>query len=338
MLNQIPLYRELFCEKERILFKSDGLEVTAFKYDTGVEALRIVNNKGYIIVLPWYGQMIWDANFDDLDLKLDSFFRKPYPSSNITGTYGCFAFHSGLLANGCPGPEDNHPLHGEFPCTGILETWLEIRDEHISIIGTHEYLEGFGHHYRAQPSITMKKNCSLLKIDMAVTNLSNILQMPLQYMCHINYRFFEGAVFSQNIPDTAFILRQSIPEHVRPTQQWLDFNSRILSGDIKLEGTAHAELYDPEIVSFADYVQKYTDNAKFYMQLPSGIKILTEFNTHQFTHVTRWILNNSDMRVAAYALPATCRPEGAKAAGLSKDIIYLSPGETKEFSVITGIE
>lgn len=44
------------------------------------------------------------------------------------------------------------------------------------------------------------------------------------------------------------------------------------------------------------------------------------------------------MRVAAYALPATCRPEGAKAAVLSNDIIYLIPGETKEFSVITGIE
>jgi len=33
----------------------------------------------------------------------------------IAETYGCFAFHSGLLRNGVPGPEDDHPAHGEFP-------------------------------------------------------------------------------------------------------------------------------------------------------------------------------------------------------------------------------
>lgn len=65
------------------------------------------------------GQMIWDVQFDGHDLTMRNMFRQPKPAAEVVATYGCFAFHSGLLANGCPSPEDTHPLHGEMPCAAM---------------------------------------------------------------------------------------------------------------------------------------------------------------------------------------------------------------------------
>lgn len=44
-----------------------------------------------------------------------------------------------------------------------------------------------------------------------------------------------------------------------------------------------------------------------------------------------------DQQVAAFALPATCRPEGFLAAKEKGTLIYLQPNEERCFSVRTGI-
>lgn len=59
------------------------------------------------------GQMIWDAFFDGHDLTMRNMFSQPKLASEIVATYGCFAFHSGLLANGCPSPADTWPADDE---------------------------------------------------------------------------------------------------------------------------------------------------------------------------------------------------------------------------------
>jgi hypothetical protein len=47
-------------------------------------------------------------------------------------------------------------------------------------------------------------------------------------------------------------------------------------------------------------------------------------------------LHNPDQQVAAFVLPATCRPEGFLAAKKADTLISLEPGEKKSFTVITG--
>ncbi|MCZ5895658.1 DUF4432 domain-containing protein, partial [Escherichia coli] len=90
-----------------------------------------------------------------------------------------------------------------------------------------EYVMGFGHHYLAQPTVVLHKSSTLFDIKMAVTNLASV-DMPLQYMCHMNYAYIPNATFSQNIPDEILRLRESVPSHVNPTAQWLAFNQRIM--------------------------------------------------------------------------------------------------------------
>ncbi|MRT50170.1 MULTISPECIES: aldose 1-epimerase family protein [unclassified Raoultella] len=336
MTTRIPLWRALFHEQPRTLVANDDFTVTAFRYASGVEGLRVANARGALVILPWLGQMIWDAEFDGHDLTMRNMFHQPKPATEVVATYGCFAFHSGLLANGCPSPEDNHPLHGEMACAGMDEAWLELEADSLRVAGRYEYVMGFGHHYEARPAVVLHKASALFDIQMAVTNLASVA-MPLQYMCHMNYAYVAGATFSQNIPDEALALRESVPAHVQPTASWLAFNQRLLQGEASVATLNEPQYYDPEIVFFADKLDRYTDSPEFRMIAPDGTTFITRFSSAELNYITRWILYNGDQQVAAFALPATCRPEGFLAAQRNGSLISLAPQETRSFSVTTGI-
>ncbi|TNH05072.1 DUF4432 family protein [Testudinibacter sp. TR-2022] len=337
MKTTIPLYSELFSREKKILLQNSQITVEGFKYNSGIEAIKISNQKGFITVLPFYGQIIWDAYFNGHSLKMKNMFSEPKCGTEIIDTYGCFSFHSGLIRNGCPAPEDNHPLHGEMPCAAMDKAWLEFEDNHVALCGEYEYVKGFGDHYLAQPKVILYADSSLFDIQMQVTNLASV-EMPLQYMCHMNYCYEHGATFSQNIPDAAIKLRESIPAHVKPTPEWSAFNEKIKQGEYSLTRLENDELYNPEIVFFMDDLQQYQANLEYRMQSPDGHCYLTKFSSEQFNYATRWILYNADQQVGAFVLPATCRPEGYLAAQRSGTLIILAANETRHFSVTTGIE
>ena len=300
MSTRINLWRALFGEKPRILLENSDFTVTSFRYDSGVEGLKIANSRGHLIILPWMGQMIWDAQFDGHGLTMCNMFRQPKPATEVIETYGCFAFHSGLLANGCPSAEDTHLLHGEMACAAMDEAWLELDGDMLRLNGRYEYVMGFGHHYLAQPTVVLHKSSTLFDIKMAVTNLASV-DMPLQYM-------------------------------------WLAFNQRIMQGEASLSTLSQPEFYDPEIVFFADKLDAYTDQPEFRMISPDGTTFVTRFYSAELNYVTRWILYNGEQQVAAFALPATCRPEGYLAAQRNGTLIQVAPQQTRTFTVTTGIE
>ena len=115
----VALPRTLFGEAEAPFLSWGDLRASLFRYASGVDAVRLANQRGDVVVLPFLGQMIWSACFDGVELAMRGMFPMPRPAATIIGTYGCFAFHSGLLRNGVPGPEDDHPVHGEFPCLAM---------------------------------------------------------------------------------------------------------------------------------------------------------------------------------------------------------------------------
>ncbi|MGF1760811.1 aldose 1-epimerase family protein [Photobacterium sagamiensis] len=331
-----PLYKELFTRETKMLLDTNGVKVSAFKYNSGVEALKVENSQGYLIVLPYVGQMIWDARFKGIDMCMENMFSEPKAKNTIIETYGCFAFHSGIIRNGCPSPQDDHPLHGEMPCAAMDKAWLEIDGDKVSVKGEYEYVMGFGDHYLASPSVALAQDSSLFKICMTVKNLASV-PMPLQYMCHMNTAYFENATLSQNIPNRAIQLRESIPAHVKPTPSWLDFNQTLKQSSTPINCLNTPEFYDPEIVYFMDDLSKYSENLEFKMELEDGRVLITKFNSSEFNFATRWILYNGDQKVGAYVLPATCRPEGYLAAKESGSLIVLETGGVRTFTVETGV-
>lgn len=338
MISKIFLDKSFFSDNPKKIIENANFTVTLFKYASGIEAVRLANSRGYVVVLPYMGQMIWDLQFDNIDLKMKNMFTQPKPAQCVVDTYGCFAFHSGLLANGCPSQNDSHSLHGEMPCATMDQAWLEISDKNIAISGSVEYVQGFGHHYQAVPLVRLGANETQIDISMSVKNLATV-PMPLQYMCHMNYAYVANGEIKSNLPDNAFALRESIPAHVQPTPKWLAFNDNIKAMQqagkslVKLD---NPEMYDPEIVFMADEIDQYGDKATFEITSPEGYTFSTEFSTKDFPSATRWLLYNGDQQVAAFVLPGTCRPEGFLAAKQAGTLIMLEPGEKRNFNVRTG--
>lgn len=327
-----------FSSTKKVILKNKHFKVETFTYSSGIEAVTIHNSKGYITVLPYFGQIIWDVVFNDTSLTMKNMFTEPKKGLDITDTYGCFAFHSGLLANGCPSPEDTHPLHGEFPCSTMDKSYLVFDETSISVHSEYEYVKGFGHHYMAHPSVKMFADQTEFTISLDVENLSNAQMMPLQYMCHMNYAYIENGVLSENIPNEAFRLRTSIPDHVNPNEDWLNYMEQLKQSKDLISTLNQPEMYDPEICFFAENLNHHTKEATFEMTSEENQTFFINFDTTEFPYATRWLLHNADQQVAAFALPATCLPEGYLAAKEAGSLIFLSPHEKRSFTVKTGIK
>ncbi|MFY1663677.1 aldose 1-epimerase family protein [Pseudomonas sp. Pseu.R1] len=336
----ISLYPELFGSVEKTLLESADFRVPAWTYPSGVKALALENDRGRVTVLPYQGQMIWSAVFDGCDLTMRNMFEQPRPSPTVIGTYGCFMFHSGLLRNGCPTPEDDHPLHGEMPCAPMDSAWLEVGTDttgaFLRVGGEYEYVMGFGDHYRARPSVKLRPGSALFDIDMDVQNLAG-KPMELMYMAHMNYAYVANGRFVEPLGIERTRVRTSVPAHVKPTPAWSAYMAELTEDPARLQVLNTPELYDPEIVCFFDGVKAdATGDAHFLLAHQDGAAFYTRYKPAQFDHAARWILHNADQQVAAFVLPSTCEPEGYRAEKAKGNVRELAAGESASFSVTTG--
>ena len=336
----IALTPEQFTTNETTLAESADFRVLAWTYPGGVRALALENARGRLVVLPYQGQMIWSAIFDGCDLTMHNMFSRPRPSPTIIGTYGCFMFHGGLMRNGCPGPDYDHPLIGEMPCAPMDLAWLEVGEDaagpYLRLCGEYEYVQGFGDHYRAAPSVTLRAGSAVFDIGMQVTNLAGS-PMELMYMAHMNYAYVPDGRLVEPLGRAGARVRQSVPAHVKPTPEWSAYMAQLSEDPSRLSRLDAPAFYDPEIVCFFDEVPvDAAGHALFLLEHPSGSAFYTRYSPEQFPRAVRWILHNADQRVAAFVLPATCEPEGYKAEKAKGNVRLLAGGQTAVFNVTTG--
>jgi len=331
-----------FREAERPLLRSDGVEVSLFRYDTGVAAARIANRRGHVIVLPYLGQMIWDAVFDGVRLTMGSMFDMPRPAEGIRDTYGCFCYHCGILRMGNPGPDDDHPLHGEMPCAPMDRAWLEVgagdESRFVRLVSEREYIKGFGDHYVARPSVTVRPDRSLIDIAMAVENRAG-RAMDLMYMCHLNFALPEGGRIVQPAAFTAenMVARTAVPSHVPASPEYLALIAAIARDPAIMETLDDPRRFDPEQVC---YIRNLRTDARgvahFLLQRREGDGFAVGYRPADFPHLVRWILCNADQQVAGFALPSTCEPEGYTAEKRKGNVQSLPRGGRKDFCVRAG--
>ncbi len=338
----VALRESHFGEAEHEIVRSGSLSASLFRYASGIAAVRLSNDRGHLVVLPFYGQMIWDAVFDGVDLGMKDMFAEPRPAADIVGTYGCFAFHSGILRNGCPSPADTHPLHGEMPCAPMQAAFLEIGEDgegpFLAIGGTREWVMGFGDHYLAAPRVVLRPGTALFDMQMSVTNLASA-PMDLMYMSHVNFAFVEGGRIVQPAPfDAAHtVVRSVVPGHVRPTPAYLAFIDELARDPAASAVLDQPGRYDPEQVFYVRGVKRGADGlTRSLLVRPRGDALSIAWNPDDQPHCVRWILWNGDQQVAAFALPATCEPEGYLAEKAKGHVRVLAPGGAARFSVRLG--
>lgn len=141
-----------------------GLIVSAFRFDSGVDALRIKNLRGEIVVLPYQGMQVWRATFDGCELTMRSMFEQPENTRVYLETYGAFFIHCGITDLGAPGPDDNHPLHGELPNAPMDAAWLIIDNEsyNVTVAAQYRHTVAFSTNYNATISTMMSAGSALL--------------------------------------------------------------------------------------------------------------------------------------------------------------------------------
>ena len=339
---EFALRRASFDAKERNAVRYHGLEASLFRYDSGIEAIRLSNRRGNVVVLPYMGQIVWSATFDGVELAMQSMYREPRPAKVIVETYGCLAYHAGLLRNGVPTAQETYPLHGEMPCAEMHEAAIvcgvDARGPWIAVTGVYEYAMGFGAHYRATPRVVIRPEEAGCDIVMEVENLS-ASPMDLMYLCHVNFAFAEGGRIVQSVPYTPdhVVTRTAIPGHVTPTPDYRALLDELAKNPARMERLNEPQRYDPEQVFYIKGAKPGADGlVHFMMQRREGDGFTIGWDLKTMPHVIRWILANSDQRVAAFAMPGTCEPEGYLAEKRKGNVRSLAGGAKASFYTHVG--
>jgi len=338
----IQLHQSQFTRDPVPVLEGDGLRADLFTYDTGVQAVRLGNRRGELVVLPYLGQMIWTACFDGVNLTMRSPFQAPRQTAELLRTYGCFLYHSGLLRNGNPGPRDSHALHGEMPCAAMDSASLGVGEDErgawLALHGQVEYLVGFGDHYVARPSVLIRPECTQFEVRMQVRNLGRD-PMDLMYMCHANFAFVDGGRLVQptGFSPRETAVRSAIPAIVKPDEAYVRRLADMAADPSSTEWLNEPGRFDPELVFYLRGLRQGGDGlVRHLLMRPAGDAFGISYSPQVFPHTIRWILHNHRAQVCGFAMPATCEVEGFEAERQKGHVRSLAGGETASFAVTMG--
>ncbi len=332
------LIRAQFSEQERLLLEQGSLQATVFRYPTGVEAVRLINQWGECMILPFQGQQIWSAAFGGpgyarRELTMRSMFDMPRPTRDFLATFGAFLVHCGITGSGAPGPEDSHELHGELPNAPFLSAYLTLgtdeRGDFIGVGGRYEHAVAFAHHYAVEPLVKLYADETLANVSLRVTNLKQT-PMEMMYGAHINFRpvDFGRIVYSATRTPDHVRLRAGIPSHITPTPAFATLMDALQADPMLHETLDPAIAFDPEVVFFIDYNADEDGFAHSLQVHPDGSADYVRHRPDQLPCATRWISRQPpDQDAIAMAEVGTCEMEGYTAEKAKGNIAVLAPGE-----------
>ena len=319
---KINLKKEMFGEREFLLAQHGEMRAVAFRYSTGVEALRVENTQGSFVILPYQGQQIWRANFAGRDLVMKTTIKEPVPGVPYLQTYGGFLYHCGIGSIGVP--DAAHPQHGEIPNIAYHAAYLLCGEDengrYMAIGGILDYDIAFVKRYRFQPECRLYEDGTVLKIHVEIENKRN---SPLEYayLCHINFAPVDGAqlLYNAKLAKVHKIVPDGLStEHKAALSGYMD----ALERDPSVGDTVGApgQCYDPEICCTMlyegerGYTMQYVENeGACYASHP----------TAELPYAIRWISRTDSEASMGMVLPATCEHLGyeyAKANGQMKQL------------------
>ena len=340
MAVRIELHRSSFESRERRLLETGEFTVSAFRYDSGIEALRVCNARGEIIVLPFKGQQIWRAGFDGRDLTMRSMFDEPVDTQVYLETYGAFMIHCGLAGLGAPGPDDTHPLHGELPNAPFQKAWLEIDEGEgtVAVGGSYRHTVAFSTNYLATAKVAMTAGSALLGVSLAVENLKQT-PMEMMYLAHANFRPVDhGELHYTASYDAGSVrVRTSIPAHISPKPDYMAFIEALARDPLPHHRMDPALAFDPEVVFSIDMMADGDGLAHAMQAHPDGTADYIGFRPDQAPVCTRWVCRTPDQDGLGIAFPATAEVEGYTAEKAKGHVIELVGGATWNIDISMGL-
>jgi hypothetical protein len=328
-------------EREMVFVESGVLSAYVFRFTGGVCGVRLVNDKGALIVLPFQGQQIWSAEFGGRSLTMKSMFSEPRPGVPFLETFGGFLQHCGATAMGGPSPQDTHPLHGELPNAPYQQAYLvtgeDERGAYIGVGGQYQHTVAFSYNYVAEPLVKLYAGSTLFEVEMAITNLK-ASEMELMYLMHINFRPIDHSrlVYSASYTPEHVRIRSSIPSHIKPLPGYVE-----LIDELKIHPEKHHLLdpglkFDPEVALFIDYTPGEDGWVHSLQVHPDGAADYVGHRPDQLPRATRWISRTPDQDALALVEPGTAEPEGYLAEKAKGNLKILPPRGWFQCRIIAG--
>jgi hypothetical protein len=337
----IHITPQFFAEREKTLVEVGPLSASTFLFDSGVCGLRLKNDLGQLVTLPFQGQQIWSAEFGGRNLTMKSMFDAPRPTREYLETYGGFLLHCGVTAMGVPSKEDTHPLHGELPNAPYQAAYLVVgQDEkgpYIGLGGRYQHTVAFNHNYTAEPLVKLYAGSSLFWVTMTITNLKQS-KMELMYLAHANFRPADNGQLVYSAPCTPehVRVRRSIPSHIKPPPGYVEFLNGLERQPEKHNLLAPDLPFDPEVVFFIDYLTDEEGWAHSMQIHPDGSADYIRHRPDQLDKGVRWISRTGDQDALGLILPATAEPEGYLAEKAKGNIKAVPPKGQFRFELEMG--
>ena len=342
MQARINLFPEQFGELEKTVIDSGEFSCSTFVYSTGVKAVRIKNSKGYLVILPFMGQMIWDIEFLGRKLVMKSIYDEPEICYDTYGeSYGCFLMHCGLTAMGNPSPMDTHKPHGELPIAKYKEVYAILGEDekgkYISLGGVYSHKRAYDKNYDFSPEVRLYEGAAEIEVTVTIENKKDL---PLEYfyLCHINYLPVENSRLYYSAKHENITAHREVPSDYpkeKETNDYLD----LLDKDISLMDVvdSSSQSYAPEIVFTCIYDADEEGNAYTMQQFPDGYSCYVCHRPEELPYGIRWIARTDDEDALGMVLPATAEHKGyiyCKKRGQEK---YLESGKSITFHLKTGL-
>jgi hypothetical protein len=341
MQTTLHLTQEQFSTKETLLAEHGELAASAFRYPSGVCALRLKNALGELVMLPFQGQQIWDATLRGRQLTMKSMFDQPYPTRDFLSTFGAFMLHCGATAMGVPGPNDKHPLHGELHNAPYREARLlfgeDERGVFIGLTGTYRHTVAFNYNYTAQPLLKLYAGSSLFTIGMTITNLKGS-SMPLMYLAHINYLAVDNARLAYSAPcDTDHMrVRADVPDFMEVAPGYRDFVQDLSRHPEKHLILKPELVFDPEVVFLIKYLPGPDGWARALQVQPDGSADIVRHRPDQLKVGVRWVCRTPDQQAIGFE-PATAAVDGYTAEKQKGNVQTLGPGAVFHCELEVGV-
>ncbi len=333
------LKKEFFSDREFVLCETDIFKVTAFKYSTGVEALKVENDKGYFIILPYQGQQIWRANFLGRELVMKTKFAEPQPTLEYLRTYGGFLLHCGINAFGVPQSDDDHVQHGEIPNVEYQKAYIDVTDDYVSVGGSYSFDRSFVKNYTFSPECRLYKNETVLKINIELENRRDE-DMEYMYLCHINFHPIDGAELMYSAPyDSEHVkVHRIVPDSLhedkkQKLQSYMDAVQENIPLHHKVDKAS--QCYQPEICFTVKY-KGDEENRAYTMQKTADGACYVSHPVDVLPLAIRWISRTGDEDSMGMVLPATAEHFGYSYAKRNGQMKILPPYAKLNFSIEAG--
>ncbi|MBD3305848.1 DUF4432 family protein [candidate division KSB3 bacterium] len=342
---RIQLQHAVFSDKETVFVEHGSVTASVFRYERGVCGVRLTNQHGHLILLPFQGQQIWECQLADRNLTMKSMFSQPNPTQEYLATYGAFLVHCGATAMGVPSQEDSHPLHGELPNAPYTQAYLLVGEDErgtfLGLGGQYEYTIAFNHHYLFEPCVKFYADSTVFPVSATLTNLKNT-DMEYMYMAHVNFRPQDQGRIVYSAPCTPESTRVSInvPAHIKSSHPIEDF--RVFLNLLKDDPAKHTVLtpdllLDPEVIFFIDYLADEDGFAHSMHVHPDGYAGYLKHRLAELDRGVRWICRTPDQDALGLFLPATAEHQGYTAEKTKGHLKVLPAGASVEFFLETGL-